>query len=206
MHSKIVITSDFEALKEELLRLYDPNFLRFFITEDFLLENAKEVIAEAYIAENSEKLLVVMAKNFRIEAQNSLLKIIEEPPRNIKFIIACESKNMLLQTIRSRLITENRLIKKERIKSGLNFARLELKEIYRFIDEQIELERADKLGKNELKELISSIALEASEAGVKFSQDELSYFYKAVKLAELNTKSHSLLTPILLMIYEKGRK
>lgn len=203
MNSKIVITSDFEAFKDELLELYDINSLRFFISDDFLLENAKEVVAEAYIAENSEKLLVVMARNFRIEAQNSLLKIIEEPPRNIFFLIACESKNMLLPTIRSRLILENRLGKKERVKSGLNFRRLELRDIYKFIDEKIELERSEKFGKNELKELIVAIVLEASEAGVKFSADELDYVYKAVLLAELNSKAHSILTPILLMIYEK---
>lgn len=206
MQSKIVITSDFEALRDEILGLYDPNFVRFFINDDFLIDNAKEVISEAYIAETKEKLLVIMAKNFRLEAQNSLLKIIEEPPRNIKFLIACESKNSLLATIRSRLIIENRLTKRQRISSGLNFSRLELKEIYRFIEEKIELERTDKFGKNELKELIAAICVEAINAGVKFSEDELSYLYKATTLAELNSKSHSLLTPILMMIYEKGRR
>ena len=124
MRSKIVITSDFEALKEEILGLYGVNSVRFFFAEDFLLENAKEVAAEAYIAESEPKLLVLGAKNFRVEAQNSLLKIIEEPPKNIFFIIACESKNMLLPTVRSRLVTENRLEKKQREKTGLNFKRL----------------------------------------------------------------------------------
>jgi len=47
-----------------------------------LLENAKEVAAEAYIAESEPKLLVLGAKNFRVEAQNSLLKIIEERKKN----------------------------------------------------------------------------------------------------------------------------
>ena len=201
MQSKIVITSDFEALKEEILGLYGVNSVRFFFAEDFLLENAKEVAAEAYIAESEPKLLVLGAKNFRVEA---LLKIIEEPPKNIFFIIACESKNMLLPTVRSRLVTENRLIKKQREKTGLNYKRLELKEICAFIDEKSNLERSEKLGKNDLKELIAAIALEATAQGVKFSAEELEYFFKAVRLAELNTKTHALLTPILLMIYEKG--
>lgn len=204
MQSKIVITSDFEALKEEILGLYGVNSVRFFFAEDFLLENAKEVAAEAYIAESEPKLLVLGAKNFRVEAQNSLLKIIEEPPKNIFFIIAATSKNMLLPTVRSRLVTENRLIKKQREKTGLNYKRLELKEICAFIDEKSALERSEKLGKNDLKELIAAIALEATAQGVKFSADELEYFFKAVRLAELNTKTHALLTPILLMIYEKG--
>ena len=204
MQSKIVITSDFEALKEEILGLYGVNSVRFFFAEDFLLENAKEVAAEAYIAESEPKLLVLGAKNFRVEAQNSLLKIIEEPPKNIFFIIAATSKNMLLPTVRSRLVTENRLIKKQREKTGLNYKRLELKEICAFIDEKSALERSEKLVKNDLKELIAAIALEATAQGVKFSDDELEYFFKAVRLAELNTKTHALLTPILLMIYEKG--
>ena len=150
MRSKIVITSDFEALKEEILGLYGVNSVRFFFAEDFLLENAKEVAAEAYIAESEPKLLVLGAKNFRVEAQNSLLKIIEEPPKNIFFIIACESKNMLLPTVRSRLVTENRLEKKQREKTGLDYKRLELKEICAFIDEKSALERSEKLGKNDL--------------------------------------------------------
>ena len=204
MRSKIVITSDFEALKEEILGLYGVNSVRFFFAEDFLLENAKEVAAEAYIAESEPKLLVLGAKNFRVEAQNSLLKINEEPPKNIFFIIACESKNMLLPTVRSRLVTENRLEKKQREKTGLDYKRLELKEICAFIDEKSALERSEKLGKNDLKELIAAIALEATAQGVKFSAEELEYFFKAVRLAELNTKTHALLTPILLMIYEKG--
>ena len=204
MQSKIVITSDFEALKEEILGLYGVNSVRFFFAEDFLLENAKEVAAEAYIAENEPKLLVLGAKNFRVEAQNSLLKIIEEPPKNIFFIIAATSKNMLLPTVRSRLVTENRLIKKQREKTGLDYKRLELKEICAFIDEKSAFERSEKLGKNDLKELIAAIALEATAQGVKFSAEELECFFKAVRLAELNTKTHALLTPILLMIYEKG--
>ena len=204
MRSKIVITSDFEALKEEILGLYGVNSVRFFFVEDFLLENAKEVAAEAYIAESEPKLLVLGAKNFRVEAQNSLLKIIEEPPKNIFFIIDCESKNMLLPTVRSRLVTENRLEKKQREKTGLDYKRLELKEICAFIDEKSALERSEKFGKNDLKELIAAIALEATAQGFKFSAEELEYFFKAVRLADLNTKTHALLTPILLMIYEKG--
>ncbi len=38
-------------------------------------------------------------------AQNALLKILEEPPRHIVFILTCENKAMLLSTIRSRVRT-----------------------------------------------------------------------------------------------------
>ena len=171
-----------------------------------MLENAKEVIAEAYIAEKDEKILVIHANSFRTEAQNALLKIIEEPPRNIKFIIATQSKNLLLPTIRSRMLIENNLTKKPKITLDLNLKTLSLKALTSFIDQKIAEEQAQKFGKNELKELVGIIVTKAVDAGYKFSGDEMDYFFSLIKLADLNAKSHAVLTPLLLAIFQKGRR
>ena len=149
MLNKIVVTSDFENLKAKLEDEFGINNLRFYVSDDFLLENAKEVIAEAYIAEKDEKILVIHDNSFRTEAQNALLKIIEEPPRNIKFIIATQSKNLLLLTIRLRMLIENKLTKKQKMSVELNLKSLILKELTIFIDQKIADEQAKKLGKNE---------------------------------------------------------
>ncbi|WP_149719420.1 DNA polymerase III subunit delta' [Campylobacter concisus] len=206
MLNKIVVTSDFESLKAKLESEFGINNLRFFISDDFLLENAKEVIAEAYIAEKDEKILVIHANSFRTEAQNALLKIIEEPPRNIKFIIATQSKNLLLPTIRSRMLIENNLTKKPKITLDLNLKSLSLKELTSFIDQKIAEEQAQKFGKNELKELVGVIVTKAVDSGYKFSGDEMDYFFSLIKLADLNAKSHAVLTPLLLTIFQKGRR
>ena len=206
MLNKIVITSDFENLKVKLEAEFGVNNLRFFISDDFLLENAKEVIAEAYIAEKDEKILVIEAKSFRTEAQNALLKIIEEPPRNIKFIIVTQSKNLLLPTIRSRMLIENKLTKKPKMSVELNLKSLSLKELTSFIDQKIAEEQAQKFGKNELKELVGAIVTKVVDSGYKFSGEEMEYFFSLIKLADLNTKSHAVLTPLLLTIFEKGRR
>lgn len=206
MLNKIVVTSDFESLKAKLESEFGINNLRFFISDDFLLENAKEVIAEAYIAEKDEKILVIHANSFRTEAQNALLKIIEEPPRNIKFIIATQSKNLLLPTIRSRMLIENNLTKKPKITLDLNLKSLSLKELTSFIDQKIADEQAQKFGKNELKELVGVIVTKAVDSGYKFSGDEMDYFFSLIKLADLNAKSHAVLTPLLLTIFQKGRR
>ena len=206
MLNKIVVTSDFENLKAKLESEFGINNLRFFISDDFLLENAKEVIAEAYIAEKDEKILVIHANSFRTEAQNALLKIIEEPPRNIKFIIATQSKNLLLPTIRSRMLIENNLTKKPKITLDLNLKSLSLKELTNFIDQKIADEQAQKFGKNELKELVGVIVTKAVDSGYKFSGDEMDYFFSLIKLADLNAKSHAVLTPLLLTIFQKGRR
>ena len=176
MLNKIVVTSDFESLKAKLESEFGINNLRFYVSDDFLLENAKEVIAEAYIAEKDEKILVIQANSFRTEAQNALLKIIEEPPRNIKFIIVTQSKNLLLPTIRSRMLIENNLTKKPKITLDLNLKSLSLKELTSFIDQKIADEQAQKFGKNELKELVSVIVTKAVDSGYKFSGEEMDYF------------------------------
>ncbi|WP_107708017.1 DNA polymerase III subunit delta' [Campylobacter concisus] len=206
MLNKIVVTSDFENLKAKLESEFGINNLRFYISDDFLLENAKDVIAEAYIAEKDEKILVIHASSFRTEAQNALLKIIEEPPRNIKFIIVTQSKNLLLPTIRSRMLIENNLIKKPKITLDLNLKSLSLKELTNFIDQKIADEQAQKFGKNELKELVGIIVTKAVDSGYKFSGDEMDYFFSLIKLADLNAKSHAVLTPLLLTIFQKGRR
>ena len=206
MLNKIVVTSDFESLKAKLESEFGINNLRFFISDDFLLENAKEVIAEAYIAEKDEKILVIHANSFRTEAQNALLKIIEEPPRNIKFIIVTQSKNLLLPTIRSRMLIENKLTKKPKMSVELNLKSLGLKELTSFIDQKIAEEQAQKFGKNELKELVGAIVTKAVDSGYKFSGEEMEYFFSLIKLADLNAKSHAILTPLLLTIFEKGRR
>ena len=206
MLNKIVVTSDFESLKAKLESEFGINNLRFYVSDDFLLENAKEVIAEAYIAEKDEKILVIHANSFRAEAQNALLKIIEAPPRNIKFIIATQSKNLLLPTIRSRMLIENNLTKKPKITLDLNLKTLSLKEITSFIDQKIADEQAQKFGKNELKDLVGVIVTKAVDNGYKFSGDEIDYFFSLIKLADLNAKSHAVLTPLLLTIFQKGRR
>ena len=206
MLNKIVVTSDFENLKAKLEDEFGINNLRFYISDDFLLENAKEVIAEAYIAERDEKILVIYANSFRTEAQNALLKIIEEPPRNIKFIIATQSKNLLLPTIRSRMLIENNLTKKLKITLDLNLKALSLKELTNFVDQKIAEEQAQKFGKNELEELVGTIVTKAVDSGYKFSGEEMDYFFSLIKLADLNAKSHAVLTPLLLTIFQKGRR
>ena len=112
-------------------------------------------------------------------------------------------KNLLLPTIRSRLMSQNLLEKKEQIKTGINWQKLDLKTLSEFVDNKIALERTGEFDKFRLKELICVITKECLAQGVKFSEFELSYINKLVVLCELNAKSHAVLLPLLLMISEK---
>ncbi|MSN96978.1 hypothetical protein F1B92_07370 [Campylobacter sp. FMV-PI01] len=202
--NKIIITNDFEALKDELLS--QKQDVKFFENSEILLEDTKNAIKEAYIAEDHLKTIVLMGYKFRHEAQNSLLLILEESPKNIEFILVSSSKSVFLKTIISRLSVENRLQVVFAEKTGLNFANLTLKDLTNFINAKIELEKKDMLDKNDLKKILESIIFECFEMGFKFSQKELEYINKLMILINLNTKARAVLTPLLLMINEKTRR
>ncbi len=200
--SKIIITDDFDGIRAELLKQFHPNSLRFIpkeVASEFLIDDAKAVEKESYIAETSEKIIVLMANSFRIEAQNFLLKLLEEPPTNIKFLIVVPSKNLLLPTIKSRLICEKRNKIKAKNTLNLELNKMDLKTLFEFLQENENLDKA---------ELMEKIALIAEES-VKFKDfnaDELEFFYESYELAKLNSKSSLILATLLLNYYTKNEK
>ncbi len=65
----------------------------------------RRMISECYIKPNeaSGKVCLITDK-MTAEAQNALLKILEEPPQNVQFIIAVQMSSSLLQTVLSRSV------------------------------------------------------------------------------------------------------
>lgn len=197
LNSFIAVSSDFESLKEELKSLYPNQRFIEFIRDDFLIEDSKSVIKEAFIAEKETKILLLGARNYNLYAQNSLLKVLEEPPLHVMFVLCVPTKTALLPTIRSRLPLKVFTRERSLIKTGLNFANLSLNDVFNFL--------LDKkyLPKEELLVLIQSITTEAIKQGLKFDENELDTFAKLLQLAALNSRSSTLLSTQLLIILKK---
>lgn len=202
MQNKIIISNDFASLRAE----FSGENVRVFEYESMLLDDAKSVIAEAYIAEYDEKNIVIFAKKLGAEVQNSLLKILEEPPKNIVFTLIVPSKNTLLPTVRSRLMLEVRSRTKTRSVHGLDLWRIDLKTLMDFIDAQKELRQNDKLSALELSKLVGDIVCDALDSGFSFSADELEYLKKLSYISALNTAPENVLTPLLLLLMKKSKK
>ncbi len=67
----------------------------------------REVRDMAYVMSNEARCKVYILENacgMTMQAQNALLKILEEPPSDVIFILLCDSDCSLLETIRSRCI------------------------------------------------------------------------------------------------------
>lgn len=71
----------------------------------FKVDAIRAIRSDAYIQSQEggcKVYLLFRAENMSVEAQNALLKVLEEPPAETVFILTCLTANRLLQTIRSR--------------------------------------------------------------------------------------------------------
>ena len=71
----------------------------------FGVDDVRDIIEEVYKKpfEKDKKVIILHEGNkLTIQAQNALLKTIEEPPKGVYIIILCESLELILDTIKSR--------------------------------------------------------------------------------------------------------
>jgi DNA polymerase-3 subunit delta' len=202
-HSCILIVNDIESTVNELINKYPLHSTRIIKNEEkdeFQLAQATQAIKESYIASNETKYIFLCGSTFRKEAQNSLLKVLEEPPRNVVFIIITNSKTSMLATIYSRI--PYKYLKKSVLKneSLLNINKLDLKDIYNFLKEN------QKISKNEAKDIVESILLKVNSQKIKLSAKELDFFSKSIKLLELNSRPINILTTLLLFLANQKNK
>ena len=202
-NSSIFIVNSIEDSLSKIIAVYPIHQTRVIKNEEkdeFQIEQANKTLKEAYIASNETKYLFLCGATFRVEAQNALLKILEEPPKNIVFILLVSSKNSLLPTIYSRLPYKNlkKVVEKDDIE--LNIKKLDLKDIYTFI------KNSQKITKDEAINIVETILIKANKENVKLNQKELDIFFKSIKLLELNSKPTTVLTYLLLSILEKESK
>jgi DNA polymerase-3 subunit delta' len=200
--SSIIIAQDIDFARDEVLKGLKSTLVKEYIQDDFKIDDAKAVLSEAYIAEESQKTLLICASSYRIEAQNALLKLLEEPPRNIVFILIVSSKNGLLPTIRSRLPIRKIESKKKRISLDIDLAKMELSNIFTFLKDH------KNIKKIELKALVETLLIDCvHKYKIELDESELRSFEKAMVLADLNTRSTTILSELMLLIYQaRGRR
>ena len=195
--SKIVICPDLAYAKETVPERIDAPIIKTFFTDEFKVDDAAAVTREAYIAEEVTKAIVLAASTYNIYAQNALLKLLEEPPRNIMFVVISRSKNGLLQTIRSRLQMEVLAVQKPAVDLGIDLGKLDLEAIFNFVKNHRNAKRET------LKALIEKLLEEALLVHrIRLREKQLEYFENALELADLNARADALLLHLMLEIYE----
>ena len=197
--SHILITQEIE---EDILklksRLHPSRVVIFHKPDEFKVDDAREVIREAYIAEEKTKYIILASKFFNETAQNALLKLLEEPPRNIEFIIITGSKSALLPTVRSRMPLISNKKPKEFLHVEISLKKLDLNMMFDFIKEH------ERTPKHESKELIEAIYNRAMQESIMLNEAQLQSFEMAYKLLGLNARINSVLSMLLLKFIKKS--
>ncbi|MBP6979711.1 hypothetical protein KBB41_01560 [Candidatus Curtissbacteria bacterium] len=101
------ITQILTSLKIDL-DMDSPDFIRIIPKDEFSIEDSRLIIKKSSLSPLFSKNKVILVENFSnpsLQGQNSLLKILEEPPLSTLIILLSETKNNILPTILSRVIT-----------------------------------------------------------------------------------------------------
>jgi len=182
--SKIIVTNNFENLIEEV------NADEKIIVDEFKIEHVNKLKELSYLTTKNKKTILIVAKKYNLISQNALLKILEEPPRNVDFILVTTSKYSLIDTIKSRLSIE---YKKYEIKKNFNININKINNDFIF-----ELLQKD-LEKNDIKGIIYQLINKKN-----LKNKELEILNNSIKMLELNIEKKAILAYI--MLHFKGKE
>ncbi len=197
--SHILISSDIEEeIRVIKARLHPSRVVVFYKEDEFKVDDAREIIREAYIAEAQTKYILLASKFFNETSQNALLKLLEEPPRNIEFIIITESKSALLPTVRSRMPLISHKSEKEIMELDISLKKLDLARVFSFIKEY------ERTPKHEAKVLIEALYNKAMQEEIMLNQQQLESFEMAYKLLGLNARMNSVLSMLLMKFIKRS--
>ena len=191
----IYITQNFTKIVEEIKKERELVTIIDSGSREFLVEHAKEAIERGYITTSKLETIVLISPKFSAIAQNKLLKILEEPPKNKNFILITKSKSSLLPTIKSRLPIKNLNRNRKDINLNLDLENLNLEEIYNFLKEH---KRVSKL---EAKEIVERILLFIVKSDrYRVDNKILKSFTNYIKALEVGTNPTSILTGMFLKL------
>ncbi len=184
------ISNDIEQAKDKILQMYDNVIV--FEDNELKLSLVKQIKEEAYKTTPTTKHILIKAINLRIESQNALLKLLEESPNGIHFIILTTSKYALLETIRSRV--EIKEIKFDEPVVDISFLvdRVTTKDIYQTLQKEF--------SKLELKKFITELFKKIKNPNKRV----LKNFELAIRLVDLNADKQAIIALILLSIRDNN--
>jgi|WetSurMetagenome_2_1015567.scaffolds.fasta_scaffold535113_2 DNA polymerase III subunit delta' len=194
--SQVIICDDFEHTIAQLESLKtNQRFIPIIKEDTFLVEDVKYVIEKASIASSDEVIIIIGAKKFSDIVQNKLLKILEEPPKNIIFIILANQKAMILDTIKSRLPMHVISNRNNTYELDLNVENMTLQNVYDFIKSN------QRTSFTQMQQIVQEIVGRALKSNrYKFDYKALDLFSKSIKALNMGSNSQFILSTVLLKL------
>ncbi len=199
--SFILLTDRFEEETEALRREFpEAQIVTIAAEGDFLVEHAREATEKAYLTSDRQKIVVLAARLFTPIAQNKLLKILEEPPPSTHFVLMTPSKASLLPTVRSRLVVQNRMPRRDAVESGADLERFDLARLFDLLSQN------RRIDPKKAAELVEAIGAEAMRSGrYRLDEELLETLQQSVKLLDMGSPPAFVLSRLGLKLLEKRR-
>lgn len=211
LHHAYILISNFESIEEELLEFFENNLRVETIANDFftlekynkfLVDDAHKIF-DLHLRKTPKDKIQVIVLNFNFitrEAQNALLKMLEEPQPRTYFFIVAPSRSLFLETILSRvnLIEEKgksmscgdkAILRGEKTKAR-DFLKMNIGERIKFITNLVKNIKDEKETKQEAIDLLSNLEIELEK---KKNFVGLKQIVKARKYMNLNGASVKIL-------------
>ncbi len=200
----IVVSNNFEYAEKVLRATFKGDILvfpkPFKEQKDLLVEDVEDILEAAYLT-GDDRLFVLKSDTYSPVVQNRLLKLLEEPPRGVKFAIFVESKAALLPTVRSRLLLCEIKSKETMQMEIVDFSKLKPAGLFEV------LKKTEKMNKEEAREYLYAV-LDAYKRVPKSKEplkntEKLELFDTAFRLLSLNTPPKAVFAALLTKLILK---
>lgn len=106
-HAQLFLVSDVRETPFDMAALSQMSEVTTLQTDTFSIGEVRKLIDTAYARpfEKETRTIVVRANAIGLEAQNALLKVLEEPPLTTRFILVLRQGCVVLPTVLSRVFT-----------------------------------------------------------------------------------------------------
>lgn len=165
--------------------------------QDLLVDDVEDIFAESYLTSESLKTIVLKSVKYNEVVQNRLLKILEEPPHNIRFIILAKTQSAILPTIRSRISIFFLSAPKQKPTILFDVTDISLRAIFEF------LKQCDKLDRDDAKLILNNLlndCIKISSSKNLITDTEIAKFERAAELLFLNASPKIIIADILLSL------
>jgi len=171
------------------------------IYQTFTIDDSREVKSAAEtkpVSESAKKIFILTMNGITIEAQNALLKLLEEPPEYAHFFLIIPSTHLLLPTVKSRLSMigaaahagSSGTVQKESVAGSDDFLRLAPAKRLDFVKKLMDDIAKEKRPKQDAIDLLNALEEAVRRNGLKGNVAKL----EALELARkyMNDRSPSL--------------
>lgn len=204
-HAILLVHENRNVIAEELfaeLEKVSPAH-RFFNQTVLNIENARAIISWAQSPYSEERVGIISFHTIGLEAQNALLKILEEPQANIRFVLVTSNVHDLLGTVLSRvqqitLASEKKSLQlAEKFLSTKHALRMKLPEVVSLLSMVDEEDRKDK---EKIKAFILSLAEYLIQTKEKNVSVILDVFNVAKHITKPSASGKTLLEYLALLL------